>query len=55
MVKIKKVIFLVISLCKFEQRKFGMQLLALKNCNQDISKTITASSFKLRQLIEDNE
>ena len=24
-------------------------------CNQDISKTITAMSFKLGQLIEDNE
>ena len=32
-----------------------MQLLALKICNQDILKTITASSFKLGQLIEDNE
>ena len=53
--KIKKGIFLVISLCKFEQRKFDLQLLALKICNQDISKTITASSFKLGQLIEDNE
>ena len=32
-----------------------LQILALKTCNQDISKTITASSFKLGQLIEDNE
>ena len=36
----------VIALCKF---------LALKTCNQDISKTITASIFKLGQLIKDNE
>ena len=27
----------------------------MKFCNQDISKTITARSFKLGQLIEDNE
>ena len=27
----------------------------MKYCNQDISKTITARSFKLGQLIEDNE
>ena len=40
------VVFLVIVLCKF---------LALKTCNQGISKTITASSFKLGQLIEENE
>ena len=32
-----------------------LQILALKTCNQDISKTITASKFNLRQLIEDNE
>ena len=35
----------VIALCKF---------VALKTCNQDISKTITASSYKLGQLIENN-
>ena len=35
--------FLVIALCKFGQRK------------RDISKTVTARSFKLAQLIEDNE
>ena len=47
LVKIKKsYFFLVITLCK---------CLALKTCNQNISKTITASSFKLGQLIEDNE
>ena len=27
----------------------------IETCNQDISKTITASSFKLGQLIEDNK
>ena len=32
-----------------------LQILALKTCNQGISKTITASSFKLGQLIEDND
>ena len=34
-----------------------LQILPLKNCSQDtcISKTITASSLKLCQLIEDNE
>ena len=29
--------------------------MALKNCSQDISKTITASSLQLCQLVEDNE
>ena len=45
---LKKVFFffLVIALCKF---------LALKTSNQDISKTITVSSFKLGQLLEDTE
>ena len=49
LVKIKKkklFYFRVIALCKY---------LALKTCNKDISKTITASSFKLDQLIENNE
>ena len=32
-----------------------LQILALKTCSQNISKTITASSIKLCQLIEDNE
>ena len=32
-----------------------LQILELKTCSLDISKTITASSFKLCQLIEDNE
>ena len=38
-----KIIFLVIALCKFGHRKL------------DISKMITARSFKLAQLIEDKE
>ena len=32
-----------------------MQIFALKTCCQDISKTITASSTKLGQLIKDDE
>ena len=32
-----------------------MQIWSLKICNHDISKTITARSFKLSQLIEDDE
>ena len=32
-----------------------LQILTLKICNHDISKTITARSFKLGQLIEDDE
>ena len=32
-----------------------LQIWTLKNCNHDISKTITASSFKLGQLIEEDE
>ena len=32
-----------------------LQIWTLKICNHDISKTITARSFKLGQLIEDNE
>ena len=46
LVKIDKIIilcFFVIALCKFGHRKL------------DISKTVTARSFKLGQLIEDNE
>ena len=38
--------FLVIDLCKF---------LVMKTCYQDISKSITAISFKLGQLIEENK
>ena len=32
-----------------------LQIWTLKICNYDISKTITARSFKLGQLIEDDE
>ena len=32
-----------------------LQIWALKFCNHDISKTVTARSFKLGELIEDNE
>ena len=32
-----------------------LQIWILKICNHDISKTITARSFKLYQLIEDDE
>ena len=32
-----------------------LQIWNLKICNHDISKTITARSFKLGQLIEDDE
>ena len=32
-----------------------LQIWTLKICNHDISKTVTASSFKLGQLIEDDE
>ena len=32
-----------------------LQIRALKICNHDISKTITARSFKLGQLIDDDE
>ena len=39
----KKIIFLVIALCNFGHRKLVF------------SKTVTASSFKLDQLIEDNK
>ena len=32
-----------------------LQIMTLKICNHDISKSITARSFKLGQLIEDDE
>ena len=32
-----------------------LQIWTMKICNHDISKTITARSFKLGQLIEDDE
>ena len=34
---------------------FELQIWTLKICNHDISKPITARSFKLGQLIEDDE
>ena len=37
-----------VELCPFKR-------VIMKFCNQKISKTITARSFKLRQLIENNE
>ena len=33
----------------------SLQIWTLKICNHDISKTITARSYKLGQLIEDDE
>ena len=33
----------------------ALQIWTLKICNQDILKTITARSFKLGQLMEDDE
>ena len=32
-----------------------LQICTLKNCNHDVAKTIIARSFKLDQLIEDDE
>ena len=43
-----------VNIKKFFWSNCPLQVLAFKTCNQDISKTITASSFKLRHLIEDN-
>ena len=39
----------------FYSNNLPLQILTLKNCIDDISKTITARSFKLGQLIEDDE
>ena len=39
----------------FFSNYLALQILTLKICNHDISKTITAMSFKLSQLIEDDE
>ena len=39
----------------FYSKYLPLQIWTLKICNHDISKTITASSFKLGQLIEDDE
>ena len=44
------IVFLVIALCIF----MGYYPLQIKFCNQDISNSITARSFKLCQQIEDN-
>ena len=49
MVKIKKKVILFFSNC------LPLQIWTLKICNHDISKTITDRSFKLNQLIEDDE
>ena len=45
---LRKVIFIFFELSPFAD-------LALKICNHDILETITARSFKLGQLIEDDE
>ena len=39
----------------FFSKYLPLQIWTLKICNHDISKTITAMSFKLGQLIEDDE
>ena len=39
----------------FFSNYLSLQIWTLKICNHDISKTITARSFKLGQLIEDDE
>ena len=39
----------------FYSNYLPLQIWTLKICNHDISKTITARSFKLGQLIEDDE
>ena len=38
----------------FFSNYLSLQIWTLKICNHDISKTITARSFKLGQLIEDD-
>ena len=47
--KIKEKVFL------FFSNYLPLQIWTLKICNHDISKTITARSFKLGQQIEDDE
>ena len=47
--------FLKKKLFFFFSNYLPLQIWTLKNCNHDISKTITARSFKLGQLIEDDE
>ena len=49
MVKNKKKVII------FFSNYLPLQIWTLKICNYDISKTITARSFKLGQLIEDDE
>ena len=39
----------------FFSNHFPFQIWTLKICNHDISKTVKARSFKLGQLIEDDE
>ena len=39
----------------FFSNNLPLQIWTLKICNHDISKTITARSFKLGQLMEDDE
>ena len=39
----------------FLSKNLPLQIWTLKVCKHDISKTITARSFKLGQLIEDDE
>ena len=39
----------------FFSNDLPLQIWTVKICNQDILKTITARSFKLGQLIEDDE
>ena len=46
---LKKKLFL------FFSNYLPLQIWTMKICNNDISKTITASSFKLGQLIEEDE
>ena len=47
--KILKKVILIFSNC------LPLQIWTLKICNHDISKTVTARSFKLSQVIEDDE
>ena len=49
MVKIEKKVILLFS------NYLPLQIWTLKICNHDISKTITARSFKLGKLIEDDK
>ena len=51
--KIKKKVILFFA--NYFANYLPLQIWTLKICNHDISKTITARSFKLGQLIEDDE